>query len=143
MAIWCIKSIFLWLVVSTTTGTIMLSLEWCCKTSSQIIGAGIKLNRFGTIKLVQPRHFLLKCLYQARSCVCVLEVSILHLSTTLIYDFGIVPTVWYFSPILLMLFQQIYIQYILETIVNCGFSVLQSLIYLFVFLGWYPLKLLA
>ena len=68
-------------------------------------------------------------------CVCVLEVSILHLSTTLIYDFGIVPTVWYFSPILLMLFQQIYIQYILETIVNCGFSVLQSLIYLFVFLG--------
>jgi hypothetical protein len=30
-----------------------------------------------------------------RSCICVLEVSILPLSTILIFDFGIVPTVWY------------------------------------------------
>ena len=31
-----------------------------------------------------------------RSCICVLGESMLHLSTILIFDFGIVPTVWYF-----------------------------------------------
>ena len=30
------------------------------------------------------------------SCVCLLEKSVLPLSTILIFDFGIVPTVWYF-----------------------------------------------
>jgi hypothetical protein len=31
-----------------------------------------------------------------RSCICVLGLSILPLSTFLIFDFGSVPTVWYF-----------------------------------------------
>jgi len=31
-----------------------------------------------------------------RYCIYVLEVSILHLSTILVFDFGIVPTGWYF-----------------------------------------------
>ena len=30
------------------------------------------------------------------SCTCLLRVLIVPLSTILIYDFGIVPTVWYF-----------------------------------------------
>ena len=30
------------------------------------------------------------------SCVCLLEKSVLPLSTIFIFDFGIVPTVWYF-----------------------------------------------
>ena len=30
-----------------------------------------------------------------RSCVCVLGVSILPLSTALLFDFGIMPTMWY------------------------------------------------
>jgi hypothetical protein len=46
-------------------------------------------------------HILLKCLHvpsqeSERSCIRVLGVSILPLSTILIFDFGIVPTVWYF-----------------------------------------------
>ena len=46
-------------------------------------------------------HILLKCLHvpsqeSERSCFRVLGVSILPLSTILIFDFGIVPTVWYF-----------------------------------------------
>jgi hypothetical protein len=32
-----------------------------------------------------------------RSCICVLGGSMLHLSMVLIFDFGIVPTVWNFS----------------------------------------------
>jgi len=57
------------------------------------------------IKLVLPRHFLLKCLYQARkvgrylcvtSCICVLGLSILSVSTIFLLDFGIVPTMWSF-----------------------------------------------
>ena len=32
----------------------------------------------------------------AQSCICVLRVSIFPLSRFLIFDFGIVPTVWYF-----------------------------------------------
>ena len=31
-----------------------------------------------------------------QSCICVLEASILSFSTILIFNFGIVPTVWYF-----------------------------------------------
>ena len=31
-----------------------------------------------------------------QSFICVLEVSILSLSTIIIFDFGIVPTAWYF-----------------------------------------------
>ena len=31
-----------------------------------------------------------------RSCICVLKVTMLSLSTILISDFGIVSTVWYF-----------------------------------------------
>ena len=38
-----------------------------------------------------------------QSCICVYGVSILPLSTILIFDFGIVPTVWYF--LLFILFQ--------------------------------------
>jgi hypothetical protein len=30
------------------------------------------------------------------SCICVLRVSILPLSTIMIFDFGIVPTMWYY-----------------------------------------------
>ena len=48
-----------------------------------------KRGYFGYIKLVLPRHFLLKCLHQARKVrghVFVLGVSILHLSTILIFD---------------------------------------------------------
>ena len=29
-----------------------------------------------------------------RSCICVLGVSILNLSAILLFDYGIVPTVW-------------------------------------------------
>jgi len=36
-----------------------------------------------------------------RLCICVLRVSILSLSTVLIFDLGIVFTVWYFFYILL------------------------------------------
>ena len=48
-------------------------------------------------KLVQPRHFLLQCLYQDKKVgghvfMC-WGVSILPLLTILIFDFGIVPTV--------------------------------------------------
>ena len=31
-------------------------------------------------------------------CTCVLGASILSLSTVIIFDFGIVPMVWYFFP---------------------------------------------
>ena len=31
------------------------------------------------------------------SCICVLSVSILPLSTTFLFAFGTIPTVWYFS----------------------------------------------
>ena len=34
-----------------------------------------------------------------RSCICVLKVIMLSLSTIFISDFGIVPTVWYFHLI--------------------------------------------
>ena len=37
-----------------------------------------------------------------RSCFCVLEILILPLSTILIFDFGIVPTVWYFLLFILL-----------------------------------------
>ena len=49
------------------------------------------------------RHFLWKCLYQGKwgSFICVLGISILPLSTILIFDFGIVPTVWYFLSFIL------------------------------------------
>jgi hypothetical protein len=44
-------------------------------------------------------HFLLKCLYQARKVcshvLCVLRISILPFTTILIFNFGIVPTLWY------------------------------------------------
>ena len=42
-----------------------------------------------------------------RSCICVLELSILPLSTFLIFDFGSVPTVWYFLFFFILL--QLYI----------------------------------
>ena len=41
-----------------------------------------------------------------RSCICVLEVSILPLSTILIFDFGNVPTVWYFCISFYCMFRQ-------------------------------------
>ena len=41
-----------------------------------------------------------------RSCICVLEVSILPLSTILIFDFGIVPRVWYFCISFYCIFRQ-------------------------------------
>ena len=31
----------------------------------------------------------------ARSCICVLGVSMLTVSTIVIFDFGVVPTLWY------------------------------------------------
>ena len=37
-----------------------------------------------------------------RSCIYVLEVSILPLSTNLIFEFGLVPTVWYVLHFILM-----------------------------------------
>ena len=40
-----------------------------------------------------------------RPCICVLEISILLLSTILIFDFGIVPTVWYFWFFIIILFK--------------------------------------
>jgi hypothetical protein len=42
-----------------------------------------------------------------RSCICVLGLSILPLSTFLIFDFGSVPTVWYFFVFFILL--QLYI----------------------------------
>jgi len=48
---------------------------------------------------LSPPLFSLKCQYQVRKesgHVFVLGVSILPPSTTLIFDFGTVPTVWYF-----------------------------------------------
>ena len=51
------------------------------------------------IKLFQPRHFLLQVSVPRqeteRSCICVLEVSMLPLSTILILDFRIVLTACY------------------------------------------------
>jgi hypothetical protein len=37
-----------------------------------------------------------------RSCICVLRVWVLSLSTTFLLYFGTVPTVWYFFPIFLL-----------------------------------------
>ena len=51
--------------------------------------------RFGFIKLVQPCHFLLKYLHQARN-VYVVGISILPHPTIVLVYFGIVLTFWYF-----------------------------------------------
>ena len=37
-----------------------------------------------------------------RTCICEIVVSILPLSAILIFDFGIVPTVWYFLFFILL-----------------------------------------
>ena len=46
------------------------------------------------IKITQSKYVTSQ--ESERSCICVLGISILPLSTILIFDFGIVPTVWYF-----------------------------------------------
>ena len=48
-------------------------------------------------KLFELRHFYVPVPSQQRkpSCICVLELSILPPSEIFLYDFGIVPT-WYF-----------------------------------------------
>ena len=45
-----------------------------------------------------PPHFIEVSVLQEsqRSYICVLRLSVLVLSTILIFDFGIVPIVWYF-----------------------------------------------
>ena len=53
---------------------------------------------------VHKRHFLLKCLYQARKVKWAVmylcgRVSIVLLSTILIFDFGTVPTGWYLGTV--------------------------------------------
>ena len=48
---------------------------------------------FKPIKLVYPHHFFLQRQECERSCIFVLRVSTFPLSTILIIDFGIVPTV--------------------------------------------------
>ena len=49
-----------------------------------------------------------------QSCICVLGVSILPVSTICLLDFGTVPTVWYFFSILLQQKEQIIVFPILE-----------------------------
>ena len=49
----------------------------------------------GWIKLAQSHHFILTCLYQSMKVYLCVGVSILPFSTILIFDLGIVPTVWY------------------------------------------------
>jgi len=34
------------------------------------------------------------------SCICVLEVPILPISTIILFDFGTVPTLWYVFPVI-------------------------------------------
>ena len=60
----------------------------------------LKRAGFGSIKIAEFRHFLLKCLYQARKVtghVYLFVVSILRLYTIFQLDFGTVAKVWYFS----------------------------------------------
>jgi hypothetical protein len=60
---------------------------------------------YGPIKLVCPRHFVLKCLHQVRKVsdhVFVLRVSILSLSVTFQVDLGTVPTMSYFLLFILL-----------------------------------------
>ena len=58
------------------------------------------------IKRIQHRHFLFKCLCQARkadrSCIFV-KVSILSLSRIFIFGFQTVPTAWYFCLFFILL----------------------------------------
>ena len=61
--------------------------------------------RFGHIKLVLPRHFISKCLYQDRQVRG--HVSILSLSTISIFVFGIVPTVLYLFSFIFIFIKQI------------------------------------
>ena len=64
---------------------------WACKTS-------LTLPLF--IKVPVPSQ------ESEGSCICVLGVSILPLSTILIFNFRIVPTVWYFFYFILEWFRQ-------------------------------------
>ena len=49
-----------------------------------------------------PPLFIEVSLYQIRKCICVSVISILPLSMILIFDFGIIPTVWYFLFFILL-----------------------------------------
>ena len=40
----------------------------------------------------------------ARSCICVLGVSMLTVPTIVIFDFGVVPTLWYFCLLFYLVF---------------------------------------
>ena len=71
-------------------------MQWCQWKRFQFFS---KINSMliGPIKLVSPRHFILKCLYQTMKVAShVLGVSILPLSTIFLFHFRNVPTVWYF-----------------------------------------------
>ena len=62
----------------------------------------MKWGELGLCNSLSPAVFLLlvNCLCQARKLnglICVLGVLILPLSTIFVFDFGTIPTVWYFS----------------------------------------------
>ena len=55
-----------------------------------------KREEFDQVMFVSfPIQVMYLCI-RGISCICVLRVSILPISMILIYDFGMVPTVWYF-----------------------------------------------
>jgi len=63
--------------------------------------------KFGSIKVVQFRHFSLKYLYQARKvrdhvCVCVMGNFVAYVSANFPLDFGTDPTAWYFFHFMIM-----------------------------------------
>ena len=56
-------------------------------------------GKFGRINSLTPTFFIevhVPSKESGRSCICMLGISILHLSTILIFDVEIVPTVWHF-----------------------------------------------
>ena len=76
---------------------VSLSILVCMNTNA------VYNNCIRTHKNSLTSPLFLKCLYQfvpsqesERSCICVLGVSILHLSVIFLLDWGTVLTVWYF-----------------------------------------------
>jgi hypothetical protein len=81
-------------------------------------------GRFRSIKLIYPRHFLLKCLYQVKKVkghVCVGDIEFASY-----YDFSIrfrTPTVGYFFVFRILF---IYILYFFQTGLECQIDYLHS-----------------
>lgn len=97
-----VKSVWLWSKQPTKKTTRATILVGILLAYGQILHDRIISLRaeFGSNKTCLDRHFLLKCLYNARK-VCgrvymCLVVTILTLPTIFLFHFGTIPTVWYF-----------------------------------------------